>query len=225
MTAPSSGMCRCLGARVLSQAAAEAIRLQTLRFWGLDLETSVSQRARSVTASVTAGSLTETTAGPGPDVVLWIQRERRSDMRTERRRPFVTGARLALTTVFALAAGTACEPPDGTVTIDDDDIGGVVTGPNGPEAGVWVIAETTDLPTRFVRIVVTDDEGRYLIPDLPSASYGVWVRGYGLVDSEKLQASPGQVLDHTAVVASDAMTVTEMRVVSPRPVCGSTMCE
>ncbi|MFY9897381.1 MAG: hypothetical protein WAK67_06260, partial [Xanthobacteraceae bacterium] len=33
------------------------------------------------------------------------------------------------------------------VAIDADDIGGVVTGPHGPEAGVWVIAETRDLPT------------------------------------------------------------------------------
>ena len=46
------------------------------------------------------------------------------------------------------------------VRIDADDIGGVVTGPKGPEAGVWVIAETTELPTRFVRIVVTDDRGQ-----------------------------------------------------------------
>src|SRR5262252_4034500 len=69
------------------------------------------------------------------------------------------------------------------VAIDNDDIGGVVTGPNGPEAGVWVIAETSDLPTKFAKMVVTDDQGRYVIPDLPSANYQVWVRGYGLVDS------------------------------------------
>jgi hypothetical protein len=83
------------------------------------------------------------------------------------------------------------------------DISGRVTGPKGPEAGVWVIAETTDLPTRFARIVVTDDEGRYLIPDLPRANYNVWVRGYGLVDSAKLRAIPGQTIDHAAVVAPD----------------------
>ena len=69
------------------------------------------------------------------------------------------------------------------VAIDNDDIGGVVTGPNGPEAGVWVIAETNDLPTRFARSVVTDDQGRYVVPDLPKGKYKVWVRGYGLVDS------------------------------------------
>jgi hypothetical protein len=71
------------------------------------------------------------------------------------------------------------------------DIAGVVPAPNGPEAGVWVIAETTDLPTKFVKIVVTDDQGRYLLPDLPKATYDVWVRGYGLVDSPKAGA-PGR---------------------------------
>ena len=65
-------------------------------------------------------------------------------------------------------------------------------GAKGPEAGVWVIAETTDLPTRFTRSVVTDDQGRYVIPDLPTANYEVWVRGYGLVDSptDARQARP-----------------------------------
>ena len=82
--------------------------------------------------------------------------------------------------------------------------GGVVTGPKGPEAGVWVIAETTDLPTRLIRSVVTDDQGRYLLPDLPKASYVVWVRGYGLVDSSKVKAAPGQQLSLTAVAAPDA---------------------
>ena len=75
------------------------------------------------------------------------------------------------------------------VPIGDSDLGGVVTGAKGPEAGVWVIAETTDLPTKFAKIVVTDDRGRYLMPDLPKAKYNVWVRGYGLVDSPKVQAS------------------------------------
>src|ERR1700737_4350142 len=87
------------------------------------------------------------------------------------------------------------------VAIDNDDIGGVVTGPNGPEAGVWVIAETNELPTKYAKMVVTDDQGRYLVPDLPTANYSVWVRGYGLVDSPKLTAKPGQLLNHTAVLA------------------------
>jgi len=87
------------------------------------------------------------------------------------------------------------------VAIDGDDIGGVVKGPHGPEAGVWVIAETRDLPTRFARMVVTDDQGRYVVPDLPKGNYQVWVRGYGLVDSPKVDAKPGQHLNLTAVPA------------------------
>jgi hypothetical protein len=87
--------------------------------------------------------------------------------------------------------------------IDADDIGGVVTGPNGPEAGVWVIAETRDLPVRYIKIVVTDDQGRYVIPDLPKANYDIWVRGYGLTDSPKLKSEPGKIIDHKAVVAAN----------------------
>ena len=71
------------------------------------------------------------------------------------------------------------------VQTDGDDIGGVVNSDKGPEAGVWVIAETTELPTKLAKIVVTDDQGRYLIPDLPRANYNIWVRGYGLIDSPK----------------------------------------
>src|ERR1700721_1496217 len=83
------------------------------------------------------------------------------------------------------------------VAIDNDDIGGVVRGPNGPEAGVWVIAETRDLPTRFTKSVVTDDQGRYVLPDLPKAKYKMWVRGYGLVDSAKVDGQPGKQLNLT----------------------------
>jgi hypothetical protein len=100
-----------------------------------------------------------------------------------------------------LAAAPAQLGAQTAVAIDNDDIGGVVTGANGPEAGVWVIAETTDLPTRYIKSVVTDDQGRYVIPDLPTANYEVWVRGYGLVDSAKMRAKPGQIVNHTAVAA------------------------
>jgi len=95
------------------------------------------------------------------------------------------------------------------VPIGAADIAGAVTGPNGPEAGVWVIAETHDLPTKFVRIVVTDDQGRYLIPDLPKATYTVWVRGYGLVDSPSTQATPGKPLNLTAVPAPNPRAAAE----------------
>jgi len=90
------------------------------------------------------------------------------------------------------------------VQIGSTDIGGVVTGEKGPEAGVWVIAETHDLPVRYIKIVVTDDQGRYLLPDLPKANYDVWVRGYGLVDSTKIKSEPGKLVDHKAVTAPDA---------------------
>jgi len=87
------------------------------------------------------------------------------------------------------------------VAIDKDDIGGVVTSAKGPEAGVWVIAETTDLPTRYAKMVVTDDQGRYVLPDLPKATYNLWVRGYGLVDSPKVKATPGRLVNLKAVIA------------------------
>jgi hypothetical protein len=101
------------------------------------------------------------------------------------------------------------QPNIETVRIGTNDLGGVVTGPNGPEAGVWVIAETTDLPTKFAKIVVTDEQGRYVMPELPQANYHVWVRGYGLVDSLKVQAAPGKTLNLQAVVAPDPAAAAE----------------
>src|SRR5688572_8567962 len=97
----------------------------------------------------------------------------------------------------------------GGTAIDGDDIAGVVTGARGPEAGVWVIAETSELPTKFARIVVTDDKGRYLVPDLPPASYDVWVRGYGLIDSRKQRAKPGTTLNLQATPAPTPRAASE----------------
>src|SRR5437016_4287524 len=113
--------------------------------------------------------------------------------------------------VAALGCGAwvTAQGPSAGIAIDADDIGGVVTSAKGPEAGVWVIAETTDLPTKFARIVVTDDRGRYVLPDLPKANYNVWVRGYGLADSPKVQAAPGKLLNLTAVPASSAAAAAE----------------
>jgi hypothetical protein len=87
------------------------------------------------------------------------------------------------------------------VAIDNDDIGGVVTSSSGPEAGVWVIAETRDLPVRYIKSVVTDDRGRYVVPDLPRANYTLWARGYGLVDGPKVTSQPGKLVNLTATVA------------------------
>src|SRR6187549_3814669 len=89
----------------------------------------------------------------------------------------------------------------GAPAVDADDVGGVVRSSKGPEAGVWVIAETKDLPTPYAKIVVTDDQGRYLLPDLPKASYSLFVRGYGLVDSTLVSATPGQPMNLRAVTA------------------------
>src|SRR5687768_10440980 len=100
-----------------------------------------------------------------------------------------------------LYAPSYAQQPAADVAIDTNDIGGVVTGPKGPEAGVWVIAETRDLPVRYIKSVVTDDRGRFVVPDLPPANYQVWARGYGLVDSAKMSAKPGQRVGITAVIA------------------------
>src|SRR3954463_15207609 len=95
--------------------------------------------------------------------------------------------RLLVLPVIALGALgiIAARTREGVPQPTPQTITGTVTSTKGAEAGVWVIAETNDLPTKFVRIVVTDDRGRYLIPDLPAANYMVWVRGYALVDSPK----------------------------------------
>jgi hypothetical protein len=114
-------------------------------------------------------------------------------------RLYLTVAAIGLASL--LAAAPARLSAQTAVAIDNDDIGGVVTGANGPEAGVWVIAETSDLPTRYAKMVVTDDQGRYVLPDLPKAKYKVWVRGYGLVDSPKVDGEPGQQLNLRAVPA------------------------
>jgi hypothetical protein len=104
----------------------------------------------------------------------------------------------------------AAQNQGGAIALDPDDIGGTVTSAKGPEAGVWVIAETSDLPTKFTRIVVTDDQGRYVLPDLPRETFQVFVRGYGLVDSARQSAKPGQRLDLRVNLAPDAKTAAQV---------------
>jgi len=121
------------------------------------------------------------------------------------KRTLYAGMVIVLGVLLAASLGgvRAAQNNSGTVRVGSADIGGVVTSPKGPEAGVWVIAETTDLPTKLVKIVVTDDQGRYLVPELPKANYNVWVRGYGLVDSPKVTCAPGKTLNLKAVLAPD----------------------
>ncbi len=112
--------------------------------------------------------------------------------------------------VWYVSQGNRSAPLVSDIVMDDDDIGGVVMGPEGPEAGAWVIAETDDLPTKFVRSVVTDDEGRYVIPDLPDANYLIWARGYGLLDSMKIEASPGDRVHLASVTAPDERSAAQV---------------
>ena len=90
----------------------------------------------------------------------------------------------------------------GAATDNTGVIRGTVSSSNGPEAGVWVIAETDDLETVYRKIVVTDDNGQYVLPELPTATYDLWVRGYGLVDSTPVTSDPDQTVDLTAVIAA-----------------------
>jgi hypothetical protein len=114
---------------------------------------------------------------------------------------------IALAALLLLDAGVARSDPRGPGA---NEIGGTVTSSRGAEAGVWVIAESQDFKTRFAKIVVTDEAGRFLLPDLPGAKYSVWVRGYGLADSPKTAATPGHALKLTAVVAPDAATAAKV---------------
>src|SRR5712671_446943 len=121
-------------------------------------------------------------------------------MTTARTLRWGIGAAIAALLV-ACAARLGESGSDPAISIGESDLGGIVTSANGPEAGVWVIAETTGLPTKYVKIVVTDDQGRYVLPELPKANYDVWVRGYGLVDSPKIKSAPGRIVNLTATVA------------------------
>src|SRR5579871_997263 len=116
--------------------------------------------------------------------------------------------RLIAATAGAFAFAQCSAALAATVDISAHDIGGQVMGEKGPEAGVWIIAETKDLPTKYAKIVVTDDQGRFVIPELPDANYKVWVRGYGLTDSEAIDAKPGKTIDFkvkpAASLAADA---------------------
>jgi hypothetical protein len=109
-------------------------------------------------------------------------------MKTTRSR--VIGA-LTCAGIACLIAGSGVHHASAQQPAGGGFITGVVEGDKGPEAGVWVIAETKDLLTGFIKIVVTDNQGKFLVPDLPAtATYKVWVRGYGIVDSTPIEMKP-----------------------------------
>src|SRR5262249_58534416 len=111
-------------------------------------------------------------------------------MRLSKLKSTLCGSAAALAVAIVLAAAPArvsAQQSNEGIRVGDADLGGVVTGPNGPEAGVWGIAETTDLPTRLAKMVVTDERRRYVLPHLPSATYSVRGRGHGPLDSPKRQ--------------------------------------
>ncbi len=125
-------------------------------------------------------------------------------MHSSKRHARVFGAGLAAGLLLcATSVAGASAPAQSELKVAADDIGGTVSSARGPQAGVWVIAETRDFQTRFAKIVVTDSAGRYLVPHLPQARYSLWARGYGLADSPTVDAAPGQHVDLTAVIAAD----------------------
>ncbi len=118
----------------------------------------------------------------------------------------LAGSLMGTAMFMAVPTGAAAQP---AMQVKPTSIGGVVTGARGPEAGVWVIVETRDLPTRYIKIVATDDQGRYMIPDLPRANYDIWVRGYGLVDSPKQKSAIGRQVNLRSVVAPNEAAAAE----------------
>src|SRR4029077_19592549 len=106
----------------------------------------------------------------GPRKVIYCpSRNRRSYIMRTASFPRCAAAAIGVATYLTAQTNTLTK-------IGPNDIGGVVSSTKGPEAGVWVIAETQDLPTHFIKEVVTDDRGRYLIPALPAATYTLFAR-------------------------------------------------
>jgi hypothetical protein len=125
-------------------------------------------------------------------------------MSTRKVQYFAAMMAIGLALYFAgTRSGLKAQVAGDAVKVGADEIGGVVASEKGPEAGVWVIAETSELPTRLSKTVVTDDRGRYLVPGLPKANYTVFARGYGLVDSPKVQSATGKTVNLKPATAPD----------------------
>ncbi len=120
-----------------------------------------------------------------------VRHHRNGDLLGGAMKRHLISALYASTCLAFIGANAPSLAASATISIDSDDIAGVVTGPNGPEAGAWVIAETDRLDTRMIKIVVGDDQGRFVLPDMPDASYNLWTRAYGRIDSDTVEAKPG----------------------------------
>jgi hypothetical protein len=119
-------------------------------------------------------------------------------MNSSTRRARIVGGIIAATLLLGCMAGSQSARSE--IRIGTDGIGGTVTSARGAEAGVWVIAETHEFKTRFAKIVVTDGAGRYLLPELPRATYSVWVRGYGLANWRSMTRRAANI--HSSIPAS-----------------------
>ncbi|MSR13266.1 MAG: hypothetical protein EXR86_01635 [Gammaproteobacteria bacterium] len=96
------------------------------------------------------------------------------------------------------------------LAVEDFISGNVVNATGAPEAGVWVIAETTATPTPLRKIVVTDEAGKFVVPELPAVNFKMWVRGYGLVDSSPVEAAVGTQLTLKVAAAADALEAAQV---------------
>src|SRR4029078_10569446 len=128
-------------------------------------------------------------------------------MRTKRISALLLG--FGLIVFFATTSVRMSGQGGAAPAIDNDDIGGGVTGAQGPEAGGGGIAARRNTPTKLIKSVVTDDRGRYVVPDLPAGEYDVWVRGYGLVDSARVKTQPRKMVTLKAVAAPDRRAAAE----------------
>ncbi len=109
---------------------------------------------------------------------------------------------IAFTGLLVACSGADDVGPETASPIADFIEGRVARADGTPEAGVWVIAQTASLLTPYRKIVVTDDDGRFVIPELPDATYQVWMRGYGLADSARVNAKRGGTVELMAEPAA-----------------------
>jgi hypothetical protein len=118
---------------------------------------------------------------------------------------------IAVLLAGSLAGVGAGQRGSGAVQIDNDDIGGVVTSAKGPEAGVWVIAETRG-PANWVQQDRRDRRARALRGARPSTSELSGV-GPGLRTGGFAEGSIRAWQDNETVVARNGRAGERWRVV------------